>query len=169
MPKHTTNEQIIAAGNATELVKIKIQEVSGVDEPANLTPGWAMLKSAGSLAAEHAAGEREMVPLATADRRVTMTPGAMPKVEFEGNEGSRLQKAALAERVVRSHHDAIATGRLNFVAAAANRRSHVREHLAKAHELAGTPMPEYTDADLDAAITAQFEGQGNGRRARGWL
>lgn len=30
----------------TELAKIHVTEVSGVDEPANLTPGWLMQKSA---------------------------------------------------------------------------------------------------------------------------
>lgn len=44
---------------ATELAKIYVTEVSGVDEPANLTPGWLLTKSAtraiDSALAEHAA------------------------------------------------------------------------------------------------------------------
>jgi hypothetical protein len=31
---------------ATRLERIKLDEVSGVDEPANLVPGWLLMKSA---------------------------------------------------------------------------------------------------------------------------
>jgi hypothetical protein len=170
-----TNEQI------TELAKIAIEEVSGVDEPANLTPGWLLSKSVGDLVDGVTDGAVERRPLPPDNRRVEQTGDGHVSFEVDAGvagAGEVLVKSALAEQLTRRRVNALANtgpGRrpLNFAAARAvtpERRAAVREELQKAAAAAGAVwVPEYSDAELDAAIHAQARANAARRPARGWL
>jgi len=100
---------------ATRLAKLKIDEVSGVDDPANLTPGWLVMKSKDELeailkTAENMQGELGMLGTALAISEDAL--GAAPDevkdavaklrahIESEAKPED-VEKVSLAQKIVR--------------------------------------------------------------------
>lgn len=153
---------------STELLKIAVEEVSGVDEPANLTPGWLFQKSL-TQAVEGVTAEANA---AEADADLTVTPNEAGAVRrflaglrkqaadtTHEEDAMSITKEELLE-ILDARDARMAKAAADEAAAASSREAEIRaeaERLVAQREEDAKAEAERVAAEAEAAATAETE------------